>query len=281
MLPMHPPPAQVPADDAEGFASLIDKIARDREFPCGSYKERCLRRRIGVRMRAKGVHTFADYARVLDADAVEYDRLLDALTINVTKLFRNWEVWSAVAERVVPAVWALPDAELRVWSAGCASGEEPYSIAALFHRHAERLGEAWRAERVQVLASDIDRASLVAAERGAYAEAAFADAPPELRARYFSTEVPSTVAPELRAMVRFERRDMLRDGPPPGTFHLVVCRNVIIYFDRASQERLFLQFHDALRPDGFLLLGKVETLFGPARSRFAVVDQRERIYRRA
>ena len=89
------------ADDPEGFARLLDKVTADRSFRCASYKERCLRRRIAVRMRAKGVHTFDDYARVLDTDAHEYDRLLDALTINVTKLFRNWDAWAALAALVV------------------------------------------------------------------------------------------------------------------------------------------------------------------------------------
>src|SRR5690242_9924812 len=139
-----------------GFAALTAKIARERGFGCASYKEKCLRRRIAVRMRARGVHTYQDYSLVLDADGAEYDRLLDALTINVTKLFRNWETYSAVAEKVIPTLWEREE-PLSVWSAGCSSGEEPYSIAALFHRHGEharKLGEL--PQRVRVLGSDID-----------------------------------------------------------------------------------------------------------------------------
>ena len=119
-----------------GFAALTAKIARDKGFGCASYKEKCLRRRIAVRMRARGVHTYADYAHVLDTDTLEYDRLIDALTINVTKLFRNFETYTAIAEQVVPALWERPIPQINVWSAGCSSGEEPYSLAALFHRHA-------------------------------------------------------------------------------------------------------------------------------------------------
>jgi chemotaxis protein methyltransferase CheR len=267
------------AHDEAGFRALTGKITGERGFRCASYKEKCLRRRIAVRMRACGVHSFADYARVLDADAREYERLLDALTINVTKLFRNWETYAAVARAVVPAVWALPDAPLRAWSAGCSSGEEPYSLAILFHRHAAALGELGRLERLRVLGTDIDRESLAAAERGAYDEAAFADTPPELRARYFSATPPHAVVPEVRSLVAFERSDLLRDPTPTGQ-HLVTCRNVIIYFDRDTQEALFERFHAALRPGGFLVLGKVETLLGPARSMFAPVDARERIFRR-
>lgn len=262
------------------FAVLTAKISHDSGFGCASYKEKCLRRRIAVRMRARGVHTYADYAQVLDGDKSEYERLLDVLTINVTKLFRNWETYSVIAERVVPALWALPVPSLRVWSAGCSSGEEPYSLAALFHRHAQRAGELARLDaRVTVLGSDIDARSLAAAERGAFEEGDFADTPEDLRRRYFSGKRPFTIIPDVRRLVRFERRDLLAEEPPPGTHHLVCCRNVLIYFDRDTQERLFDKFHAALAPEGFLVLGKVETLLGSARTRFAAVDGRERVFR--
>jgi chemotaxis methyl-accepting protein methylase len=260
----------VTVDDPAGFAALCDKIVAERGFRCRSYKERCLLRRIGVRMRATGVHTFDAYMRALDADPREWERLLDALTINVTKL----------AERAIPALWARRDETLHVWSAGASSGEEAYSLAALFHRHAERLGELDRIGRVRILGTDIDRESLAAAQRGVYAESAFADTPAELRARYFTPGPAASVLPELRAMVTFERRDLLREMPPPGAWHLIACRNVVIYFDRESQEDLFVRFHDALAPGGVLFLGKVETLLGPVRSLVAPVVQRDRIFRR-
>ena len=136
--------------------------------------------------------------------------------------------------------------------------------------------------RVRIVASDIDRRSLEAATRGTYAPAAFDEAPELLRRRYFSP-VPGgfeSASPELRALIAFERRDLLLEPPPDGPMHLVTCRNVVIYFDRDSQETLMRRFHDALAPGGFLVLGKVETLLGPARSLFEVVDQRQRIFRR-
>ena len=265
--------------DHAGFAALTDKIARERAFGCGSYKEKCLRRRIAVRMRARGVHRFADYAALLDRDAVEYERLLDALTINVTKLFRNWSTFDAVSRLVVPILWEGAARPIRVWSAGCSSGEEPYSLAILFHQYAAERGKSADGSRVQVVASDIDRASLESARRGQFAEAAFADTPTDLRRRYFSVRPPFEVAPEIRPLVSFERRDLIVD-PAPSGMHLIACRNVLIYFDRTTQETLFQRFHDALAPGGFLVLGKVETLLGPTRSLFSAVDPRERIFRR-
>lgn len=275
--PMSTSPSAV---DRE-FEELTRKISRDRGFACASYKEKCLRRRIAVRMRARGVHTYHDYARVLDSDSGEYDRLLDALTINVTKLFRNWSVYESLVEHVIPVLWTSERGPIHVWSAGCSSGEEPYSLAILFHRYAALHGELDRLSRVDIVGTDIDRASLTAAERGQYSESAFDETPAELRERYFSARTPFTIAPAVRRIVRFERRDLLDEFPATeGGFDLISCRNVLIYFDRETQEQLLARFHDALAPNGFLLLGKVETLLGAVRSRFAAVDARERIFRR-
>jgi chemotaxis protein methyltransferase CheR len=281
-IPTGPTPAPPAGPDRE-FNELTAKISRDRGFACARYKEKCLRRRIAVRMRARGVHTYADYARLLDADDSEYDRLLDALTINVTKLFRNWPVYDALFERVIPVLWQLEAPHIRVWSAGCSSGEEAYSLAILFHRYASLRGMLAQIARVEIVGTDIDRASLAAAERGQFLDGDFAETPDELRERYFSKTAPFSVASAIAKLVRFERRDLLEDGPPPvpgGGFHLISCRNVLIYFDRETQERLFETFHRALAPGGFLVLGKVETLLGPVRARFAPVDARERIFRR-
>lgn len=265
---------------AGDFEELTRKISTERGFGCASYKEKCLRRRIAVRMRARGVHTYVDYARILDDDAAEYERLLDALTINVTKLFRNWDVYAAMARTIIPELWERETASIRVWSAGCSSGEEPYSLAVLFHRHAATSGMLPQLPRVDILGTDIDRQCLLAAERAEFTEGDFSDTPDDLRRRYFNEAAPFTIVPSIKRIVRFERRDLLGEPAPPGRHDLIVCRNVMIYFDRDTQERLFEKFHDALAPGGFLVLGKVETLLGQARLRFAPVDARERIFRR-
>ena len=260
------------------FMQLTRKITVDRGFACASYKEKCLRRRVAVRMRARGVHTYDDYARLLDRDAGEYDRLLDALTINVTKLFRNWEAYAALATHVVPELWARDTPSIRVWSAGCSSGHEPHSLAILFHRHAADTGMLRQLERVHVLGTDIDRTCLAAGQRGEYVEADFADTPPDLRERYFTATPPFTVSPAIREMVRFERRDLLTTRPAARSYDLLVCRNVLIYFDRDTQLRLFDLFSETLAPGGYLMLGKVETLLGSCRTRFTAIDARERIF---
>ncbi len=266
--------------DEPGFRALTEKIAHERGFGCPSYKDSCLRRRIAVRMRACAATDFRAYSARLDRDPEEWERLLDALTINVTKLFRDAEVWETVANRVIPALWELNAPRIDVWSAGCASGEELYTLAALFHRHAERSAGLRRIDRVHILGSDIDRASIARARRGVYAEESFSEVPPAIRARYFSPDAPYAVAPELKALVQVERRDLLSEPAPQSGLQLITCRNAIIYFDRKSQEPLLRRFHEALAPDGFLVLGKVETLLGALRSLFEPVDARARIFRR-
>jgi len=138
------------------FRALMDKITRDRGFRCSSYKDKCLRRRVAVRMRAKAALTYGDYAGVLDTDPHEYDRLQRVLTINVTKFFRNWDTYSVVEQRVIPQLWDRTASKLRVWSAGCASGEEPYSIGILLHRYAMATGTAARLDGVSISGTDMD-----------------------------------------------------------------------------------------------------------------------------
>ena len=130
-------------------------------------------------------------------------------------------------------------------------------------------------------ATDLDRASLERAVAGRYRESAFEEMPADLVARYCTAGEARDVVPVVRALVRFRQHDLLREPPPHAPYDLILCRNVVIYFDRATQQRLFDGFADALAPGGVLVLGKVETLLGAARDRLRLDDTRERIYRRA
>ncbi|HJP59829.1 MAG TPA: protein-glutamate O-methyltransferase CheR [Gemmatimonadaceae bacterium] len=269
----------IKSDDA-GFRTLMDKITRDSGFRCASYKDKCLRRRIAVRMRAKGAATAHEYSGVLDTDPREYERLLRSLTVNVTKFFRNPETYAAVEKKVVPELWGTGD-NLRVWSAGCASGEEPYSVAILFHKHAHETKSCERLSTVDILGTDIDNEVLGEGERGIYAESALVETPLALRDRYFPQVAGlHTMVPEVRQLVRFAHDDLLAFKPPVSDVHLLLCRNVIIYFERDAQDKLFAEFHRVLAPGGFLVLGKVETLLGDARALFEPVNARERIFRK-
>ncbi len=268
--------------EERAFRALTEKITQARGVCCDAYKDRCLKRRIAVRMRARGVHSFSDYSRLLDSDGHEYDRLLDALTINVTKFYRNVEAWTALAPYLVER-WRARSGAVHVWSAGCASGEEPYTIAAALAETARITGTSDWLPRATVLATDIDRQSLERSTAARYAAAAFSETPAEVLRRWIelaAADGTRTPVAAVRGLVTVKRHDLTTGRPPGGPFDLVVCRNVVIYFDRETQERLFQVFASALRPDGLLLLGKVETLLGPAREQLRMENPRERIYRR-
>jgi chemotaxis protein methyltransferase CheR len=264
--------------DASELQQLKEQIRRDVGFYCDGYKEHCLRRRIAVRMRARGAHTYADYAALLLTDAHEYQKLRDAVTINVSKFFRNPEVWKVVDAQVLPGLFDA-GRRIRIWSAGCAGGEEPYTIAMALREYAARSGQEAALGHFDVLGTDIDRASLELAQRAEYTAFAFTDIAPESRERWFEPPLFHKLKPVIRNGVRFETQDLITSEFASG-FDLIFCRNVVIYFERVVQEALFAKFHQALAPDGFLVLGKVETLFGKSANLFTPVSQRERVFRK-
>ena len=259
------------------LAALVRKIALERRFGFDAYKESCLRRRVAVRMRARGVNGYQEYAQLLDRDAAEYEELLDTLTINVTKFYRNKETWDAISRTVLPDLWTRNSSHLRFWSAGCASGEEPYTLAIVLAEYARKHGNA-PATRVE--ATDFDRRSLERATVGQYGVAAFDELPADLTRRYFSGSDIRTINPAIRAVVRFQRHAITLEAAPNPPYDMIMCRNVLIYFDRDTQQRLVSGFVDALKPSGYLVLGRAETLFGGVRTRLNLIDARERIYSR-
>jgi chemotaxis methyl-accepting protein methylase len=266
-----------------GFRALAQRIAGRSGLDVSVYKDRCLKRRIASRMRACGVGSYLEYLDTLDQRPEELDRLLDALTINVTKFFRNPETWAWLEAEVLPGLLAERQGRIRMWSAGCASGEEPYTLAMLAARVLERMGRNDWLSRVQIDATDVDRESLERTRAGCYGPRAFDEADPGVVAR-FTLPVAGDqrqVLPALRERVTVQRLDLTRESALSPPYDLICCRNVVIYFDRETQDRLMLGFADALAPGGYLVLGKVESILGTARVRFEVVETRERIYRRA
>lgn len=261
--------------DESGFQRLSRRILQVSGFATEAYKPRVLRRRIAVRMRANNVHTYEEYLAILDRAPDEYQKLADALTINVTKFFRNPELWARLRELVLPELWKISQRPINIWSAGCASGEEPYTLTMLF---AAARGAP---DRIRIDATDIDRICLDRARAGIYPQSAFSETPAEIVEAYTTLQGDQRqVIATLRGMVTVSRLDLTRESPKNPPYDMIVCRNVLIYFDRVMQERLFAIFADTLRPGGFLVLGKVETIMGPTKERLEMVDPRERIYRR-
>ncbi len=268
----------VSSDDRE-FSALKRFIHLRSGFDCNRYKEAPLKRRVRVRMRATGVHTYAQYHAVLKEDSGELSRLFDVLTINVTKFFRNQETYRVLKEKVLRELIAnkrgARSPGVRIWSAGCSSGEETYSVAILLR---ELLGPGFGDFQVEVWGTDVDERSIEKAEAGVYAESSLDEMDWALRDKYFKVDGGFRISPEIKQICQFFQLDLLSDENPLTALDLILCRNVLIYFSRDFQERMFRDFADRLRPGGYLVLGKVETLVGEARALFQTVDNKERIY---
>jgi chemotaxis protein methyltransferase CheR len=236
------------------------------------YKTNYLKRRLAVRMRATNITTYHDYLDLLRREPTEYDKLLDRLTINVSHFFRDLEAFKSLGRIVMPTLESKK--KLKIWSAGCANGEEPYTLAMLF------LDKLQAGRQVQIIATDIDTTCLAYAQAGMYKETSLQEVPYLLRQKYFEHRDGGwTVLPEPKACVTFTRHD-LTGRMPAGPFDLIVCRNVMIYFNRQLQERLLREFHRLLSPDGFLMLGKTEVLLSECRVLYKSLDVNERIYQR-
>jgi chemotaxis methyl-accepting protein methylase len=265
-------------DPDPALLALFERIDQACGLDCDGYKQSCLRRRLAVRMRACGVGTYQEYAAVLDEDSAEYGRLLETITINVTKFFRNADTWGVLRDKVLPELWEAGGGRVRSWSAGCATGEEPYTLAILLLDLARSRGA--NADGARIDATDLDGSVLDSAREAVYRPAAFDEMPFTLTKRYVTGTDTCTVVPEVKSLVRFQRHDVLRDPAPDPPYDLIICRNVVIYFDRPTQEKLFQRFVDALAPGGYLVLGKVETLVGDVRTQLVIEDARERVYKR-
>jgi two-component system, chemotaxis family, CheB/CheR fusion protein len=265
--------------DDPGFMRLLDKLASEYQFDVREYKEASLARRIRSRMSHVHVDSFADYITYLDRHPDEHVALLNTVLINLTGFFRDAEAWEALRREVVPRLVA--DAghsrTIRVWSAGCSTGEEPYSVAMTL---AEQLGEGARDFDVKIYGTDIDEGALGAARHGLYRADQVKDVPPHLLEKYFTRDGQMfRFRRDIRRWCIFGRHNVAQD-PPLSHIDLVLCRNVLIYFRSDLQDRILPTFSYALREGGVLFLGKSESLLARSR-RFVPLILKWRIFQRA
>lgn len=221
--------------------------------------------RVGKRMRSLGIASLAEYRNYLDSDpgAEERNELVYALTTNVTSFMREAHHFEFIRDRILsPCIErARAGARIRFWSAGCSTGQEPYSLAMLL---LDRCPEASKYD-IRILATDIDPYVLQTAREARYSEEVATSLPDNLRSRFLAArtdrnDLPLEVDAEVRRLVTFRELNLLAPWPMRRPFDLVLCRNVVIYFDRKTQIRLWRRFHDALHPGGHLMLGHSERL---------------------
>lgn len=259
-------------------AVLLEKLKQRRSIDFSGYKAGTLSRRLRRRMVATDTHTQEEYLALVEAQPDELDTLARDILISVTAFFRDMAAFDALRPQVATICKRCreEDQDIRVWVAGCATGEEAYSIAMLF---AEALHGDPHAPTVQVFATDIDDDALAVARRGLYPAAALDTVPEALLQRYFQPYSSTYEAGKrLRDMIVFARHNLV-DDPPFLRLDLVTCRNVLIYFDNELQARVLKRFHFALRKRGILFLGRSESA-GQSETLFAPLDRRERTYRK-
>jgi two-component system CheB/CheR fusion protein len=264
------------ADDARALDALLHFLTRSRGFDFTGYKRTTFERRLRKRMQLVGADSYESYLDLLEAEPDEFAQLFDTLLINVTRFFRDDAPWRFLAQELVPMLLAgrAPTAPIRVWSAGCASGEEAYSLAMVL---AEALGlDAFR-ERVKIYATDVDEHALAAARAASYDAKQAADVPPPLLERYFEpVESCYVVRKELRRRVIFGRNDLVQDAPI-SRIDLLVCRNTLMYFNAPTQAAILGRFHFALSDGGILFLGRAETLLS-SQEGFEPLDLKRRLF---
>ncbi|HEX2719159.1 MAG TPA: CheR family methyltransferase [Gemmatimonadaceae bacterium] len=258
------------------FEALLELLKRDRGFDFTGYKRTSLQRRVDKRMQAVGTDDYREYARRLQEDDTEYSELFNTVLINVTAFFRDDVPWQVLANEVLPRMLEdrAPDSQIRVWSAGCATGEEAYTLAMVL---AETLGLNAYRERVKIYATDIDDNALARARHASYTDKEIEGVPPDLLERYFErNDNRYLFRKDLRRTVIFGRNDLIQDAPI-SRVDILVCRNTLMYFDSRTQEKILARFHFALNEGGLLFLGRAETLLTHS-NLFVPLDLKRRIF---
>lgn len=270
-------------DCDSAFDDLLTYLRQSHGFSFTDYKPASLIRRIGVRMHQVSIETYRDYTAYLQANADEFKALFSVIEINVTNFFRDPPAWEYLVADIIPRMLRLKlaDAPIRVWSAGCASGEEPYSLAIAL---AEALGIDEYQKRVRIFASDIDAGALHQARQGNYSQRQMADMPVALRECYFERAGNNySVCSELRSPLLFFRHNLLEDAPM-SNIDLLVCRNALIYFNQDGQTKTLIRFYFSLNHTGVLFLGKSEAfpqgneLFKPLSIKHQILSKAEKSY---
>jgi two-component system, chemotaxis family, CheB/CheR fusion protein len=266
------------AADTDTVDALLEFVKTSRGFDFTGYKRSSIQRRVTKRMGEVGVESYDDYIDYLELHAEEFAELFNTLLINVTSFFRDPPTWEHLATDIVPELVTAraDDAPLRVWCAGCASGEEAYTVAMVFARV---LGDAGFRDRVKIYATDVDEEALDQARHGAYQPRQIEHVPREALDRFFErTDQRYVFRKDLRRNVIFGRNDLIQDAPI-SRIDLLVCRNTLMYFTAETQAQILRRFHFALGGDGVLLLGKSEMLITHA-DLFTPVALKWRVFRK-
>lgn len=237
----------------EGYEKFKKDIFVLTQIDLNAYKEKQMRRRIDTLITKNKVNNYNDYVALLKKDKEKFEQFVSFLTINVSEFYRNPEQWVLLDKEVFPELIKRFGNNLKIWSAACSTGDEPYSLVMA-------LSKFLPLNQIKVIATDIDKQILDKARMGLYNEKSLAGVPDEMKKKYF-TQVGTSykISDEIKARVEFKQHDLLKDPYPSGC-HLIVCRNVLIYFTEEAKEEIYKKFNQALVKDGILFIGSTEQI---------------------
>ncbi len=237
---------------ADDYLWFCEQVKRKTGLDLQQYKRPQMERRLRSMADRVGAHNLEEYWAVLERDAQQFAYFIDRITINVSELFRNPEKFEELRRVILPQLRQL-SSSLKVWSAGCSYGAEPYSLAILL--------EEMRPLSYQILATDVDESILSKAKEGIFTAEDMRNVSPEWKQRYFVQQGNRyQVKPELKRNITFRKHNLLADPFDTG-FHLILCRNVVIYFTEEAKDRLYMRFFQSLVPGGVLFVGSTERIF--------------------
>lgn len=234
----------------EWFKTEIFKLTKiDLNF----YKEKQMRRRIDTLITKNKVNSYEDFVKLIKVDNELFEHFINFLTINVSEFYRNTDQWKLMDQTVIPKIIENNKRQIKIWSAACSTGDEPYSLAMAFSKHVPL-------SNIKILATDIDKQVLEHARVGLYNAKSIAGVPDDLKRKYF-TQVGNSyqIADEIKKCVEFKQHNLLKDPYPTG-FDMILCRNVVIYFTDDAKDMIYEKFHDSLKKNGIFFIGSTEQI---------------------
>lgn len=240
----------MPVYDYEYFKDAVFGLTK---IDLNAYKEKQMKRRIDTLIAKNGVVGYEKYVQLLKTDKDKFDEFVNYLTINVSEFYRNPEQWKVLNNEIFPYLIDKFGKNLKIWSAACSTGDEPYSLVMALSKHLPL-------SQIKIIATDIDKQVIAKAKVGLYNEKSIAAVPPEFKTKYFTKIGPSyQISDEIKSRVEFREHNLLKDTYERNC-DLIVCRNVLIYFTEEAKEEIFKKFHDSLKSGGCLFIGSTEQI---------------------
>lgn len=236
--------------DYENFKKAVYDLTK---IDLNAYKEKQMKRRIDTLISKNGIKEYDKYVQLLKTDTSKFDEFVNYLTINVSEFYRNTDQWQLMDKEIIPELIDRFGKNLKIWSAACSTGDEPYSLVMAFSKHLPL-------NQIKIMATDIDKQVIAKAKVGLYSDKSVVGVPADLKQKYFTKIGPSyQISDEIKSRVEFKEHNLLKDTYPTDC-NLIVCRNVLIYFTEEAKEDIYRKFASALKPGGLLFIGSTEQI---------------------